>query len=71
MNCFTCAKPIAHIWLEYKALVEEYRLADLNELESDDQKKSPAFRALAKLHIGRDCCRRMFICQHDMYQKVR
>ena len=75
MNCFTCAKPIAHLYHEYKNKIEEYKLDEIEEYKLDEKsksnKKSAEFRALADLHIGRDCCRRMFLCQHDMYKKVR
>jgi DNA-directed RNA polymerase subunit N (RpoN/RPB10) len=67
MICFSCGKPIAHLWENYLDLVKHY------ELEGKIKKntRTPEFLALAQLKIGRECCRRMFLCQHDMYEKVR
>jgi DNA-directed RNA polymerase I, II, and III subunit RPABC5/DNA-directed RNA polymerase subunit N len=80
MVCFSCGKPIAHLWLPYQALVEQYGKDPKKSLEEFITKHphipkgidvGPEFMALADLHIGRACCRRMFLSQHDMYQKVR
>lgn len=60
MVCFTCGKPIAHLWITYQELLITHA-AD----------ESPAFTALQKLAIHRECCRRMFLCQHDMYTQVK
>jgi DNA-directed RNA polymerase subunit N (RpoN/RPB10) len=64
MCCFSCGKQIAHLWEPYLALVKDY------ELDTLKTTKTPEFRAMAKLKIGRECCRRMFLCQHDMYDKI-
>jgi len=67
MVCFSCGKPIAHLWDSYLDHVKQF------EVESKGKKTSNTaeFYALAKLKIGRECCRRMFLCQHDMYEKVK
>jgi len=67
MVCFSCGKPIAHLWDIYLDQVKHY------ELENKKKKvtQTPEFLALADLKIGRECCRRMFLCQHDMYDKVK
>jgi DNA-directed RNA polymerase subunit N (RpoN/RPB10) len=67
MVCFTCGKPCAHLYERYQELVKKYEL----EAASGGKDKTPEFLALADLKIGRSCCRRMYICQHDMYEKVK
>jgi DNA-directed RNA polymerase subunit N (RpoN/RPB10) len=84
MVCFTCGKPIAHLWLNYLDLVKDFELqrkADISRLEREqetsdtvtsiEELKAPEFNALARLKISRLCCRRMFLCQQDMYDKIR
>ena len=68
MVCFTCGEPIAHLYetyLEYIGKINEEQ-----EKNTNIEEKSKEFIALSKLKIGNDCCRRMFICQHDMYNKL-
>jgi DNA-directed RNA polymerase subunit N (RpoN/RPB10) len=62
MVCFTCGTPISHLWQKYTDYVKNYE--DMGET-------NPEFLALKDLNIGRHCCRRMFICQHDMYHKIK
>ena len=83
MVCFSCGKPIAHLWDLYLTLVKHYQLGgainppfleaqyqcDPKLIPSDPQ--GPEFMALCHLKIGRECCRRMFISQHDMYEKIK
>jgi DNA-directed RNA polymerase subunit N (RpoN/RPB10) len=83
MVCFTCGKPIAHLWFGptgYLALVKKFEieLADhVKDIPEQDLQKfykehrTPEFLALKELKIMRECCRRMFLCQHDMYEKVK
>lgn len=59
MVCFTCGKPISHIYPKYLILIEKYK-----NLENKE------FKALAELLIGTECCRRMLLTQHDMYKLV-
>jgi DNA-directed RNA polymerase subunit N (RpoN/RPB10) len=67
MVCFSCGKPIAHLWFDYLNLVKQFEL----EQAGTKPEKSPEYLALKELKIGRECCRRMFLCQHDMYEKVK
>ncbi len=75
MVCFSCGKPISHLWEDYLSLVKNYEIESEAESTKKNKKssesKTPEFKALADLKIGRECCRRMFFCQQDMYQKVR
>ena len=60
MTCFSCGKPIAHLYDRYQQLVKQFS-------QQNTEGASPAFKALAELRIGRTCCRRMFLAQQDMY----
>lgn len=65
MKCFTCGLDIAHLWDQYVILVKNYEIA-----RKPEDPEEPTFKALRDLKIGRECCRRMFICQHDMYEQI-
>ena len=67
MVCFTCGKPLSHLWDDYIDYVKKYELED----KKTKATQTPEFKALSDLKIGRDCCRRMLLCQHDMYDKVK
>lgn len=67
MVCFTCGLPIAHLYEQYLELVKQDYLAQ----EKKETTKTPEFKALAQLKIGRECCRRMFLCHQDMYHLVK
>lgn len=67
MVCFTCGKPIAHLWIPYTGIVKKYEL----QAKSQPVAENADFLALKELKIGRLCCRRMFLAQHDMYTKVK
>ena len=72
MDCFSCGKPIAHMWDDYLESVKKYEMAALaTKSKPKKNDKTPEFLALAEHKVGRECCRRMFLCQHDMYDKVR
>jgi DNA-directed RNA polymerase subunit N (RpoN/RPB10) len=62
MVCWSCGKPIAHKWVAYCEMVKKYK---------NDGEQQPEFLALKDLQIGRECCRRMFLCQQDMYEKIK
>lgn len=73
MVCFTCGRPIAHLWEKYSELLKNYeiKIQTKKNLKPDELNKTPEYLALRDLQIGTMCCRRMFICQHDMYDKIR
>lgn len=78
MVCFTCGKPIAHLWEQYLDLVKSFEIQrnqQILELGEDEDAiealPTPEFMALMRLKIFRLCCRRMFLCQHDMYDKIK
>lgn len=64
--CFSCGKPLGHLWNKYKTTVKHYE--DTKDTKDGDE--APEFLALRDLKLFRTCCRRMFICQHDMYDKI-
>lgn len=55
IRCFSCGKPIAHLWHEFKKRVNE----------GENQKK-----VLDELGLERYCCRSMFIGQEDLGELV-
>ena len=55
VRCFSCGKPIGHLWEEYKK-----RIAD-----GEDAKK-----VLDELGLERICCRSVFMGQEDLIELV-
>ena len=55
IRCFSCGKPIAQLWEQYK--------------EEVAKGKAPA-QVLEELGIERYCCRAMFLGQVDLIEEV-
>ena len=55
IRCFSCGKPIAHLWEQYKKRVAEG--------------ETPA-KVLDELGLERYCCRAMFLGQADLLEQV-
>ena len=55
IRCFSCGKPIGHLWEEFKQRVEE----------GETPKK-----ILDELGLERYCCRSMFIGQTDLTELI-
>ena len=55
IRCFSCGKPIAHLWEEYKERVAK----------EEDRKK-----VLDDLGLERYCCRAIFLGQVDLLKDV-
>ena len=55
IRCFSCGKPIAHLWEDYKKRVT---------------KGENAKKVMDDLGLSRFCCRAMFLGQNDMYKEV-
>ncbi len=53
IRCFSCGKPIAHLWEDYKKRVEA----------GEAPKK-----VLDELELERFCCRSMFLGQSDLIE---
>jgi len=55
IRCFSCGKPIAHLWEQYKKRIEA----------GEDSKQ-----ILDELGLERYCCRAMFLGQTDLVELV-
>jgi len=55
VRCFSCGRPIGHLWMEYKKRVAEG--------------EKPG-KVLDELGIERYCCRAMFLGQEDYIKLV-
>jgi DNA-directed RNA polymerase subunit N len=55
IRCFSCGKPIAHLWEEFKK-----RMAD-----GEDPKK-----VFEEIGVERFCCRSVFMGQEDLIELV-
>ncbi len=55
IRCFTCGKPLAHLWEEFKKRVES---------------GEEASKVLDDLGIKSYCCRAMFISHADVFKKI-
>lgn len=56
VRCFTCGKPVAHLWEEYKKMIDEDGLS--------------VKEALDKLKLKRFCCRNIFISHVDIIDEI-
>ena len=55
IRCFSCGKPIAHLWEEYKKRASEGEVSK---------------KVLDELGLERYCCRAMFLGQTDLIELV-
>ncbi len=55
VRCFSCGKPIAHLWQDYKKRVESG--------------EEPA-KVMQEMGLQRMCCKSMFIGQADLIELV-
>lgn len=55
IRCFTCGKPVAHLWEDYKKLLKK----------GEEPKK-----ALDSLGIERYCCRYLFLSHIDLLETI-
>ena len=55
IRCFSCGKPIAQLWEEYKKRTAKGENAE---------------KVLNSLGVERYCCKRMFISHHDFIDEV-
>ena len=69
--CFTCGKPIAHLWNKYKETLQNHKsFVELTEFSTIDDKKTLEYQTLEKLGIKRYCCKRMFIGNIDLCDDI-
>ena len=76
VRCFSCGKPIAHLWETYMSKVQDgykktdyslqtvYNLSDTNKINTIESK------ALDELNLNRYCCRRMFLTHVELSDKI-
>jgi DNA-directed RNA polymerase subunit N (RpoN/RPB10) len=62
--CFTCGKPIGHLYQKYLDRVQE-----ISE-KKEKSEQTPEDIALNELRLKRYCCRRMFLCHKDFYNEI-
>lgn len=55
IRCFSCGKPVAHLWQEFKERVA---------------KGEPAKKVLDDLGLERYCCRALFLSHVDLIYKL-
>jgi DNA-directed RNA polymerase subunit N len=55
VRCFSCGKPIAHLWSQFK--------------ERTEKGEEPG-KVLDELGLERYCCRAMFLGQADMIDEI-
>jgi DNA-directed RNA polymerase subunit N (RpoN/RPB10) len=55
IRCFSCGKPVAHLWARYKERISK----------GEDPKK-----ILDELGLERYCCRALFLGHVDLLEKV-
>ncbi len=55
IRCFSCGKPIAHLWEKYKERLEKGELAE---------------KVLNELGLKRYCCKSMFLGQVDAIEEI-
>lgn len=76
IKCFSCGKPVSHLWPDYVALVKEYeeqdRAAKAAGTSGEGPKQTPIARALKELGLEpeRYCCRRMLMCNVDLSDDI-
>ena len=83
VRCFTCNKVIAHLWEEYQKKVQEAYIEDSKTINRDSNLRQERFIDVNKvgsktkeglvlddLDIKKYCCRRMFECNIDIFEKI-
>ncbi len=75
IRCFTCNKPIAHLWEEYQndLQLEYNKIVEYNKYQDtidNEKRESIESKILDKLGLTRYCCRRMFISHIDLCEKI-
>lgn len=85
IRCFTCGKPVAHLWEQYQKKVQDEYLKKIKEdgLEenppdskvifhtiNEDLKKTAEGKILDELGLKRQCCRRIMLTHVDLCEKI-
>ena len=72
IRCFTCGKPIAHMWEAFEHIVKVQKdvAVTADEKGGDAPEKSAKLVALETLSIDRMCCRRHFMTNLDIVDRL-
>ncbi len=78
IRCFTCNKPLAHLWDEYQQKIQmEYNNSEGDNLkkfrfvpQDKLKQKTNEGKVLDELGLNKYCCRRMFLCNVDLTDKI-
>ena len=69
IRCFSCGKNIAHLWEKYEEIYNK-KVEEYNTDKSKFVGTTPINEALKELGINSICCRRMFVCNVDLTNKI-
>ena len=76
IRCFTCGKPVAHLWDKY---LEKLQIAYNTEVPKNEivkyaditaDKKTAEEKIMNELGLKRYCCRRMLLSNVDICEKI-
>ena len=82
IRCFSCNKPIAHLWDQYLDDVSKYYANNVDKKNNNiiiksnvedyikNNEESIEKKTLDKLNMKRYCCRRMFLTHVDLCKKI-
>jgi len=76
IRCFTCGKPLAHLWNDYLKMLQDHNnIEDIQQQAKqltikDEKIDTPEKRALDKLGIDKYCCRNVMLGVVDMTEKI-
>jgi DNA-directed RNA polymerase subunit N (RpoN/RPB10) len=74
VRCFTCGKPIGHLWEKYKKSLQdekkESKTKDIAYLETLITEETIEKKMMDNDGLRRYCCRRMIMSHIDLAQKV-
>lgn len=79
IRCFSCNKPIAHLWEEYSEAISKDHVNNQNKSVMINKNVSDIIsnkdetiekKTLDKLNLLRYCCRRMILTHVDLCEKI-
>ena len=76
VRCFTCGKPLSHLWNSYlEQISKSNNLEDISKEENsltirDKEYNTPENIAFNKLGIKKYCCRSVMLGTIDMTEKI-
>ena len=73
IRCMNCGKPIAQLWLMWKRRLSELKGEQAEVpyyMDGTTVPDTPERRVLAELGLHRACCRKHFLTQKDLMDKI-